>query len=82
MVDSPSTFQVESIDVPQVNEGKTTSTIVVRGTKSSAIEAQRAQIRETLDALERVVNGLAHVADCMLEILEFEDEKVDQSKLL
>ena len=71
MVDSPTTFQVESIDVPQVNEEKTSCLIVIRGAKDSTPEQQQVDVDKTLQALERVVSALSQVADCQVIIFLF-----------
>jgi homocitrate synthase len=70
LVDSPTTFSVESIYVPHTNEDK--SSAVIRISPSADAKntaAQIEQINGTLDQLQVVIRGLAKVADCSAELI-------------
>jgi homocitrate synthase len=70
LVDSPTTFSVESIYVPHTNEDK--SSAIIRISPSADAKDTAAQIEQlngTLDQLQIVIRGLAKVADCSAEII-------------
>lgn len=70
LVDAPTQFAVESIQVPHSNEGASVATIRIRASADLVDPAaQAAQVQATVDKLQHVVRGMSAVADSSAEIL-------------
>lgn len=69
LVDMPTTFAVEKMEVPQVNESHTVVAIRIRADSELAPDAALAQVEGTIAAVQQVVDSVAVVADCTMEVL-------------
>jgi homocitrate synthase len=74
LVEAPTQFSIESVQVPHSNEGTSETTIRIKASAELTDRAaQVKQVQATLDKLQQVVSGMAAVAECSAQVLQAPD---------